>query len=298
MNPMKRFFLCIALVLSALCPAQSLEDKDQILQTLNNYIDGFYKGNADQLKASLKPRLYKFGFLKNNETDSYEYYEHMNFKQAIAFAEKMKAEGRSRNEKTIRKAEILDIGNHIASAKITAVWGMDYVLLSKDGGQWMIEEVIWEGPYQKNKKPTSTTTYYLIRHAEKDRSDSSNKDPQLTEQGHKRAQKWSEIFKDIPLDAVYSTNYKRTVQTANPTAKAKQLNITIYDPGKMDMASFKNETSGKQILIVGHSNTIPALANALLGNDKYKMIADNINGNLYIITLSPSEQSATLLHLE
>jgi broad specificity phosphatase PhoE len=295
---MKIIFLFVTLATYSLCHSQTLSDEELILQTLNKYIDGFYKGNAALLKASLKPRLYKFGFLKNKETGTYEYYEHMNYDQAIAFVEKMKAEGRSRDEQTIRKAEILDIGNHIASAKITAVWGMDYVLLSKDGGQWMIEEVIWEGPYQKNEKLNATTTYYLIRHAEKERIDSSNKDPKLTEQGLKRAQKWSEIFQDIPLDAIYSTNYKRTMQTASPTAEAKQLNITTYDPNKMDLASFKKETSGKRVLVVGHSNTTPALANTLLGNYKYQMISDDINGNLYIVTLSKSEQSATLLHLE
>ncbi|MEM1003284.1 MAG: nuclear transport factor 2 family protein, partial [Bacteroidota bacterium] len=148
------FVLVFFLLFSFILKAQS-GDQRAIEATLNNYIDGFYKGDANKLKAALKPRLYKFGYLRNKKTGKYEYYQHMNFQQAIAFVEKMKAEGRSRDEKEIRKAEVLDIGNHIASAKITAVWGIDYVLLSKDNGKWMIEQVIWEGPYAKDTRNNS-----------------------------------------------------------------------------------------------------------------------------------------------
>jgi hypothetical protein len=45
-----------------------------------------------------------------------------------------------------KKVEVLDIGNTIASAKVTAWWGIDYVLLSKQGDKWVIEQVLWEGP--------------------------------------------------------------------------------------------------------------------------------------------------------
>jgi len=57
----------------------------------------------------------------------------------------------------------------------------------------------------------SITTFYLIRHAEKDRSDSKNSDPVLTEKGLKRAENWAKALKDIDFDAIYSTNYKRTI---------------------------------------------------------------------------------------
>ena len=48
-----------------------------------------------------------------------------------------------------KKIEVLDLGNSIASAKITAWWGIDYILLSKRGDKWMIEQVLWEGPLEK-----------------------------------------------------------------------------------------------------------------------------------------------------
>lgn len=275
--------------------SQTTSDTSEIEATLNNYIDAFYKGDTTKLKAAIKPRLHKFGYWKNKATNAYEYYDHMDYKKAMTFVEKMKAEGKTRDETKIRKVEVLDIGNHIASAKVTAVWGIDYVHLSKDNGKWLIEQVIWEGPF--DTAATSKTTYYLIRHAEKDRSDSSNKDPHLIEKGLLRAENWAKTFKNINFDAVYSTNYNRTKETALPTAKANNKELMFYDPRQLDIETFKAQTKGKTVLIVGHSNTTPFFANALLDQKKYEMIVDDNNGNLYIITLDGDSKDAMLLKI-
>ena len=82
-------------------------------------------------------------------------------------------------------------------------------------------------------KTPETSTYYLIRHAEKDRTDVDNKDPHLTEKGLIRAENWAKTLKHVQFDAVYSTNYNRTKETAQPVADAMQLEITYYDPRKI-----------------------------------------------------------------
>jgi len=129
------------------------------------------------------------------------------------------------------------------------------------------------------------TTYYLIRHAEKDRSDKTNKNPELIKKGKERAKKWSKIFEELKIDAIYSTDYNRTLQTAAPTAKSKKISVQKYHPMNIDMEAFIKETKGKSILIVGHSNTIPSFANKLIGNGKYLNIDDNDNDNLYLVTI-------------
>ena len=146
-------YILLAVLISFYCTvsAQDKSDKSQIELTLNNYIDAFYKGDTTKLKVAIKPRLNKFGYWKNKESGQYEYYAHMNYDQAMEFVQKMKDEGRTRDETKIRTVKVLDIGNHIASAKVTAVWGIDYVLLSKDDDKWMIEQVIWEGPLEKER---------------------------------------------------------------------------------------------------------------------------------------------------
>jgi len=141
----------------------------------------------------------------------------------------------------------------------------------------------------KNTKTASqTTVYYLIRHAEKDRSNPTNQDPELTEKGVERAKKWAEIFKDIPLDQIYSTDYNRTLQTADFTAKYKGLEVLIYNPKKLYNRRFQTSTKGKTVLIVGHSNTTPAFVNAIVGKSEYQDMEDSDNGKLFIVTIKES----------
>jgi|TARA_B110000858_G_scaffold117206_1_gene133796 broad specificity phosphatase PhoE len=139
-----------------------------------------------------------------------------------------------------------------------------------------------------------TTTYYLIRHAEKDRTNTTNKNPNLNSDGVIRAEKWAKNFENIKLDAVYSTDYNRTQQTAAPTAKSKGLIVQSYNPSKMYDSIFKKNTKGKTILVVGHSNTTPVFANAILGQKKYKNMADNDNASLYIVTVVNDKKSSEI----
>ena len=107
------------------------------------------------------------------------------------------------------------------------------------------------------------------------------------------------VLEHVKFDAVYSTDYNRTKETAQPTAEKNGLEITIYDPRDLNSEDFINNTNGKTVLVVGHSNTTPTFVNAVLGQEKYKSIDDNNNANLYIITISASgEKSDVLLVVE
>lgn len=127
-----------------------------------------------------------------------------------------------------------------------------------------------------------TTTYFLIRHAEK--ADQS-KDTNLSEKGYQRAEKWDQHLQNIPFDAVYATVYKRTQQTGQPVATRNNKEIIIYDHKNVDITTFKKETLGKTVLIVGHSNSIPDFVNALIGKSKYREIDESVFGNLYMVVL-------------
>lgn len=144
----------------------------------------------------------------------------------------------------------------------------------------------------------TTTTYYLIRHAEKDRSDPENRNPSLTEEGTARANRWAAHFKGIPLDMVYSTNYNRTIETATPTATQKGLKVQSYDPRTLFDADFQKATEGKTVLVVGHSNTTPMFVNTILKEERYQHIDDNNNSNLYRVTIVGNEKSSELLRFE
>ncbi len=137
-----------------------------------------------------------------------------------------------------------------------------------------------------------TTSYFLIRHAEK--ADSS-KDTNLSEKGLERAANWDRILQNIPFDAVYATIYKRTQQTALPTANRNHKNIIVYNHKELDVLKFKKETLGKNVLIVGHSNSIPGFVNALIGQSKYKEIDESVFGNLYLVVIKGDNVTDYLL---
>ena len=144
------------------------------------------------------------------------------------------------------------------------------------------------------KSVEEKTTIILVRHAEK-RKDS--KDPDLTMEGKMRAEKLSNILKTLELDHVFSSPYKRTIQTSEPTALAKQLDIENYDPRDMD--NFGNtlleKYSGKKILVVGHSNTTPKLLNYLLGETVVKSIPETDYDNLFVVSLFPNKEPKAIL---
>lgn len=131
------------------------------------------------------------------------------------------------------------------------------------------------------------TTYYFIRHAEKDISNPSNKDPELTQQGEARAENWSKVFKEVLFDVIYSTNYNRTRSTAQKIAASQDKEVQYYDASKMNDTDFQSKTKGKTVLIVGHSNTNPAFVNQILKQKKYSDIDEKESGSLFIVTVFP-----------
>jgi 2,3-bisphosphoglycerate-dependent phosphoglycerate mutase len=126
------------------------------------------------------------------------------------------------------------------------------------------------------------TNIYLIRHAEK-ADDSAN--PNLSVVGLQRANNWAAILNDVAFDAFYSTNYNRTLQTIQPTATSNGKDVTLYDPANFSLANIIADHAGKNIFIVGHSNTIPQLINAYLGADIYPDMSETEYGNLYKVSI-------------
>ncbi|MEE9373427.1 MAG: phosphoglycerate mutase family protein [Saprospiraceae bacterium] len=127
---------------------------------------------------------------------------------------------------------------------------------------------------------TSDQTIFLVRHAEK--ADDGTRDPDLNAKGKRRALKLAEMLISFDIAIIYSTDYKRTRQTAAPLADALGLEVKLYDPrSKVVIADVK--TGSGNILIVGHSNTTPMVTNAILGEAKYKQLDEKEYTKLFIL---------------
>ena len=112
----------------------------------------------------------------------------------------------------------------------------------------------------------TTTTFVIVRHAEKAMDDP--KDPSLSEAGQARAQRACARLADERVAALYAIRYRRTQMTAAKTAQAHRLEVTTYDtaqPAADFAAQLRRTHTDGVVLVVGHSNTVADIASALCG---------------------------------
>lgn len=126
------------------------------------------------------------------------------------------------------------------------------------------------------------STYYIVRHGEKV---DGSADPALSIEGQQRAETLKKLLADKKITQVYSTNYQRTTNTAKPLADALNVTIQKYDPrNQKPFIEDLKKIEGKNILIVGHSNTIRHIANGLYEKDTLTKDLDETDfDNLYIV---------------
>jgi len=134
-----------------------------------------------------------------------------------------------------------------------------------------------------------TTTFYLVRHAEKANRTS---DTPLSAAGHARAEALRDTLVSKNIEQIFVTNYLRTQQTAAPLAT--HLSITPTE-------TFANQTSqlvqqlrainGKNVLVVGHSNTIPVIIDSLMRSPQNVRITETDFDNLFKVKIKKSDNT-------
>lgn len=134
-------------------------------------------------------------------------------------------------------------------------------------------------------------SFIVVRHAEKASDDAE--DPALTTEGRARAQRLAGLLADEAISAVYATEFRRTQQTAQPTADAHQVPVTHYfskGPAVESAARWLRQHRQGTVLIVGHSNTVPEIVGALSGQN-VESIPDHQYGRLYRVTIGADGQA-------
>jgi len=111
----------------------------------------------------------------------------------------------------------------------------------------------------------AVTTVLVVRHADRD----DGLDALLVPQGTDRAARLAEVGAKAGVTAIYSTNTVRTRATAQPLADALGLPVQIYSPPSEVAGSIASDHPGDVVLVVGHSDTTTALAEAIVGQDLY-----------------------------
>jgi broad specificity phosphatase PhoE len=137
---------------------------------------------------------------------------------------------------------------------------------------------------------TAVPTIYLVRHAERAAiSGRVPSDTGLSPQGETRAKALASLLKDAGITAIYTSEYRRTQQTAAPLAKLLGIRPQVIPADDIRSLVAKLRASTGNVLVVGHSNTLPSLLNAL-GITARVTIAESDYDNLFEVTLRPKPE--------
>lgn len=175
-----------------------------------------------------------------------------------------------------------------------------------DGRRWgrlLGLAVLWSAGALGAQEPIPTASsdeasvIWLVRHAERaDDGMEAQSDPELSEAGRDRARELARLLSDAGITAVYSTPFQRTRQTAAPLAAAMGVEVQSYDPrdpGDMEAFMSRIRAPGRHV-VVGHSNTTPALVERL-GGDPLSPIEELEYDRIYVVVLGPDGTATSTL---
>ena len=137
----------------------------------------------------------------------------------------------------------------------------------------------------------------LVRHAE--RADAPAGDVTLNPAGQARADELASVLAEARIDTVITTQFRRTRDTAAPVARLVGVSLKAVEAGRDTAAHVKAvveaiRAGGSSVLVVGHSNTVPAIIGAL-GGPKIDELCETEYSNLFTLALVPG-QPARLIH--
>ena len=127
----------------------------------------------------------------------------------------------------------------------------------------------------------------IVRHAEK--AASGGNDPDLAPVGRARADALARMLKDSGVTTVFASEFKRTQETAAPTAKSTGVAPTIVPAKDIAALVSKLHQLKGNALVVAHSDTIPNIAKAL-GIDTPIQIPDDDYTELLVVTVGDKPQ--------
>lgn len=125
-------------------------EQQAIKQAVLDYVEGVYELNPAKIERSVHPALVKRGyFIPKNSTD-YDI-ALMTFPELIELAKNYNKDGQIPSDAP-KEVVVYDLLDQIATAKLIAWWGIDYMHLAKYNGKWMIMDVFWQThPHQEDR---------------------------------------------------------------------------------------------------------------------------------------------------
>jgi len=124
---------------------QARPDREGVRQAVLDYVEGFYEGDSTRFVRSVSPEVFKSGYFLPKDSTRYQP-SRMSWPEFHAYANRVKANDRQQPATAKKEIVVYDVLDQTASAKLTAYWGVDYLLLAKQEGRWKITHVLWQTP--------------------------------------------------------------------------------------------------------------------------------------------------------
>ena len=140
------FVIAVSLGIQLGNAQETTSDIEGVKTACYDYINAFYKADTTLAYRSVHTSIRKTGFYFNEEKGSYSDQLEMPFDQLVQLAKRWNANGEQAGENTPKNVEIFEVTDKTAVAKVTAVWGIDYISLMKIEDKWMIVNVLWQSP--------------------------------------------------------------------------------------------------------------------------------------------------------
>ena len=135
---------------------QHSADYEAIKQAILDYAEGAYEVDPSRIERSVHPNLAKGGFFKEQEKTGYSFTS-MTFAQMVELPKSYNKDDRMPQDAP-REVIIFDATDQIASAKLIAWWGIDYMHLARYDGKWKIINVLWQThPHQDDRLANQVT---------------------------------------------------------------------------------------------------------------------------------------------
>lgn len=125
-----------------------------------------------------------------------------------------------------------------------------------------------------------TTVVFITRHADR----VPNVD-MLSPEGVVRAEALKRVLIPANINAIYSTDFTRTRETASPTATQLTLPINLYSSTRQVINRVLTTNIGKRVLIVGHSDTVDSLVRNCGCTSNIGVLPSNAFDNLYVVVV-------------
>ena len=143
---MKATFVVLVLAVAVLvglsaAGASSDSDREAVRRAALDYVNGIYDVKPELIERSVHASLVKRGFYRKDSSAPYVEMP-MTYEQLVNLASTWNKNGS--RDRSIKQVDVLEVLDQTAVAKVTAAWGIDYMLLAKYDGTWKISQILWQ----------------------------------------------------------------------------------------------------------------------------------------------------------